>query len=144
MPIIQLYASVTETGILTIPNRKRLQADLLKFKGCSIELTIKKKNRRSSPQNRYYHGVVVKEIEIRLRELGNDVNSEVVHEFLKHRFNQKHLLGDGGEIIDSYPGSTTEMNRFEFSEYVEKIAQWACEFLGLYIPAPNEDLQLKF
>ena len=144
MANITAYGSVTETGILSLANRKRLQNDLLKFKGCSVELSIKKKNTRSTQQNRYYHGVVIKEVQLRMIELGNDVTPELVHEFLKDRFNKKHLIGEGGEIIDSIGGSTTEMNKEEFMIYVDRIIEWAASVLSISIPFPNTDLQLQF
>ena len=144
MSTIQYFGTVSKTGILNIPNRKRLQADLLRFADCSVELTVKKKNRRSTQANRYYWGVVVKEVELRLRELGNDVDSDITHEFLKDRFLSTPLIGDGGEKIGELPGSTADLNTDEFTAYIEKIAQWAAESLGLYIPTANEDLKLQF
>jgi len=144
MKNLQYFGSVSKTGILNIPNRKRLQSDLLSFAGCTVELTIKKKNRRSSPQNRYYFGVVVAEIRARLNELGNDLTPEQVHEILKYKFNPLNIVGEGGEIIDSLGGSTAEMNKEEFGVYLDKIFVWALEFLNITIPAPDSDLQFKF
>ena len=144
MANITAFGSVTEEGKLSLSNRKRLEQDLLQFKGCTVELTIKKKNHRSTQQNRYYFGVVVKEIEIRMKQLGNDVTQELVHEFLKDRFNKKHLIGEGGEIIDSIGGSTTELNKEEFMVYIDKIIEWAASVLSITIPLPNEKLQFNF
>ena len=144
MPNITSFGSVSITGILTLNNRKRLQTDLMKFKGCTVELIIKKKNRRSNPQNRYLWGVVYKEIEVRLKELGNEMDADEVHEFCKSEFNKVEIIGDGGEVIGKKGGSTTEMNKSEISEYWDKIIYWAADFLQIVIPLPNEDLTLKF
>lgn len=144
MANITSFGSVSETGILTLNNRKRLQSDLLKFKGCAVEIVIKKKNRRSTPQNRYLWGVLYKEIEVRLRDLGNDMSVDDVHEFCKSEFNKVEILGDGGEVIGKKGGSTTDMNKEEMSAYWDKVIFWAADFLNLYIPLPNEDLTLKF
>jgi hypothetical protein len=141
---ISINASVSKTGLLQIPNRKRLQQDLKAFSGCSVEIVIRKKNRRSSPQNRYLWGVVYKELEIRLRDLGNDVDSDTVHDFCKGKFNPKPLAGIGGEKIDDIGGTTTDLTKSEFSEYVDKIIQFAAEYLDITIPLPNTDLQLQF
>jgi len=142
MAAITHYGTVSKTGILNLANRKRLQDDLTRFADCSVEITIKKKNRRSGNQNRYYHGVVVKEIEIRMKELGNDVNPEVVHEFLKDRFLQTPLIGEGGEVIGSLPGSTAKLNKDEFGAYIDKIILFAAETLGITIPLPSTELSL--
>lgn len=143
MPTITAYGTIKE-GKLTLANRKRFEQDLQAFKDCSVELSVKKRNRRSTQANRYLWGVVYKEVEIRLRELGNDVNADVVHEFLKGKFLTVPMLGDGGEVIEEMPGSTAELNSDEFTMYVEKIMRWASETIGLYIPAANEDLQFSF
>jgi len=142
MATITHYGTVSKTGILNLANRKRLQDDLTKFADCSVEIIIKKKNRRSGQQNRYYHGIVVKEIEIRMCELGNDVDSDLVHEFLKDRFLQTPLIGDGGEVIGSLPGSTAKLNKDEFGTYIDKIILFAAETLSITIPLPNTELQL--
>ena len=143
MTNITAFGTVSTTGIINY-NRKRLQAELVKFAGCSVEITVRKKNRRSNPQNRYYHGVVVKEIEIRMKELGNDVDSDLVHEFLKDRFLQSPLIGEGGEVIGSLPGSTAKLNKDEFGSYIDKIILFAAETLSIQIPLPSTDLQLQF
>jgi hypothetical protein len=135
---------IIKDGKLTIANQRRFKADLEHFKNCAVEITIKKKNTRSSPQNRYYWGVVVKEIQVRLNELGNDFEPETVHEYLKDKFNKVEIIGEGGEVLDYLGGSTTEMNKEQFAEYVDKIIEWAASFLSITIPLPNTDLQFKF
>jgi hypothetical protein len=144
MSNIQINASVSKTGLLTIPNSKRLQQDLKAFSGSSVEIIIRKKNRRSNQQSRYYWGVVVKEVQLALIDLGNPFDPETVHEFLKDKFNKKEIVGPGGEVLDYFGSSTATLNAGEFSEYVERIAMWASEMLGITIPAPNQDLTLNF
>jgi hypothetical protein len=141
MKHLQYIGNVSTTGILQL-NRKRLQKDLLQYAGCSVELTIRKKNRRSNQQNRYYFGVVIKEIELRMKELGNDVDTDIVHEFFKDRFLQHPLVGEGGEIIGVLPGSTAKLNKEEFGNYIDKIVFFAAETLQITIPLPNTELQL--
>ena len=143
MANITAFGSVSETGILSLNNRKRLQTDLLKFKGCTVEITIKKKNKRSTPQNSYYRGVVVEEVRHGLLEIGYQMTNDETHEFLKQKFNNVEVVNKKGISIEM-PRSTTELNVSEFSEYVEKIVRFAAEYLGVYVPAPNEHLTLKF
>lgn len=143
MPTITAYGTITN-GKLTLANRKRFEADLTGFKDGAVEMVIRKKNRRSSQSNRYLWGVVYKEVEIRLRDLGNDVDSEIVHEFLKSKFLQVPVVGGDGEVIADRPGSTADLNKDQFTEYIENIMRWASEYLELYIPSPNEHLQFNF
>lgn len=128
---------------MTLSNKQRFVEDLSGFKDGAVEITIKRKNQRSSPQNRYYFGVVVKEVELRLKELGNDFSPDLVHEFLKDKFNKVEIIGDGGEVIDFIGDSTTKMNKEQFSVYVDKIREWANDFLDINIPLPNETLLLE-
>ena len=145
MANITAFGSVTETGILSLVNRKRLQNDLLQFKGCTVELTIKKRNTRSTPQNNYLWGVLYAEIVIRLRALGNtDVDADWVHEFCKLEFNSIEIVGSGGEVIGKRGGSTTDMNKEAMSVYWDKIILWCNEFLEITVPLPNEKLQFNF
>lgn len=143
MPTITAYGTIKE-GKLTLANRKRFEQDLQSFKDCSVELSVKKRNRRSNPQNRYYWGVVVKEIQLRLIQLGNDFDADTVHEFLKDKFNKKEIIGDGGEVLDYLGGTTTGMNKEEFTIYLDKIIEWAASFLQIAIPYPDEKLELQF
>lgn len=143
MANITAFGSVSTTGIMTLNNRKRLQTDLLKFKGCTVEITIKKKNKRSTPQNSYYHGVVVAEVRHGLLEIGYQMTADETHEFLKQKFNSTQIITKDGLVID-VPKSTTELNVSEFSEYIERIARFAAEYLSVVIPMPNQDLTLQF
>jgi len=136
MATITAYGSVKD-GKLTLANRKRFEADLKDFKDCTVELSVKKKNRRSTQQNRYLFGVVYKEMEIKLRELGNDVDVETIHEWCKQKFNAKYILGPSAEVLTTIGDTTTEMNKEQFSEYIDKISRWASANLELYIPAAN-------
>lgn len=140
---LSAYGQIKE-GKLTLANRKRFEQELASFPDCAVELIVKKKNRRSTQQNRYLFGVVYKEMEIRLKDLGNDVDTETIHEWCKQRFNPKYILGVGGEILSTVGDTTTEMNKSEFSEYVDKIIRWCASNLELSIPAANSDLQLNF
>jgi hypothetical protein len=95
------------------------------------ELKIVKKNRRSLSQNAYYWSAVV-----------HDLTLEETHDFLKGRFNAKEIINtDTGEVI-SVPRSTTELNKTQFGEYIEKIQQFSIEYLGVNIPSPNEQVKI--
>jgi hypothetical protein len=128
-------------GKLHILNRHRLEEDCRHFPDCDIEIVIKKRGKRSSLQNRYYFGVVVKEIQLRLRELGHDVDTDTVHEFLKQKFNSEKVITPQAEVFE-IPKSTTEMNKDEFTEYVERIKEWASSTLEIYIPDAGVQTEL--
>ena len=67
------------TGVL-----HRLMDAVARMDGKRLVLTLKEQKRqRSSNQNRYYFGVVVKQITRVFREVGNDMDEAEVHDYLK-------------------------------------------------------------
>lgn len=103
---------------------------------CKCEFTPNLKN-RSTQENRYYFGVVVKA----LSEL-TGFNPDEMHEILKHKFLKKSVWitniekGTVEEVVITQ--STTELTTVEFENYLAKIRQWAGEELNCPIPLPNE------
>lgn len=100
-------------------------------------------NKRSNPQNRYYHGLVIPMVKRGIEEMGTVLTHDETHEFLKARFNYVELVNaDTGEVAQ-LPRSTTALTKLEFSEYVQKIQQFAAEFLGVVIPDPGVQLKAE-
>lgn len=105
-------------------------------------LEISKANKRSNPQNRFYWGLVIPMVQSGIKDMGTELTKEETHEFLKARFNFEEIVNTNtGEAI-SIPRSTTALNKIQFSEYVEKIQQFASEFLSIVIPDPGQQVQL--
>lgn len=105
-----------------------LRAHLQELEGQEIRLTVEKaKKVRSSKENRYYWGVVLKLI-------SDDTGTpeDDVHNHLKIMF-----LRTGGDKIP-ITRSTTELSTVEMEEYLRKCRMWASADLNIYIPEPNE------
>ena len=92
--------------------------------GCEFEPSIT----RSSRANRYYWGVVMA---ILARELG--YTAEEVHDALKAKFRGHEDITTGLVIARS-----TRTNSPDFWEYIAQVRLWSHQFLGVYIPEPNE------
>lgn len=142
MEDLEIYAWTSETGDLIIQHRDLLDEFCKRFPGKKWLLKIMRRSaKRSHPQNRYYWGVVVHMIRMGLLNLGHDLNKDEVHGFLKQKFNAVQIVnGDG--VVEEIPGSTATLNKIQFGEYLEKIFQWAAEYLNITIPPPNEKLTL--
>jgi hypothetical protein len=105
---------------------------------------IEKKNKRSLPQNSYYFGVVVPMVKEGLYEIGYDniTHKEQAHKFLSEKFLQQESVNKKtGEVI-YITRSTTDLNTIEFNEYLEKCQKFGAEYLNIYIPSPNEQVEL--
>ena len=129
-------------GLLTIQNRQRFLNEVAALKDGLYELTLKKKARRSNQQNRYYWGVIIFEINHRLKQLGNDFDADTVHEFLKDKFNSVPVIGPGGELIGTVGGSTAKLNKEDFGIYIDTIIAWCASFLSITIPLPGEQSEM--
>lgn len=100
------------------------------FDGADVTMTIgPRKKKRTIPQNSYLFGGPYKMIS---DFTGQD--KESVHAFFKDKFLKSY---DKGPIPTVR--STTSLSTKEFIKYYRDIIQFAAEFLGLYIPEPNED-----
>jgi hypothetical protein len=100
------------------------------------ELIIRKpKKGRSSNQNRYYFGVV-----LRLLSDHTGYSVDDLHETMKSMFNPLRLefnTKKGTEAIRASK-STTELTTVKMEEYLSQIREWASQSLGVFIPLPNE------
>lgn len=143
MQKLELTGHITDEGKLTIHNRIAVEEWAMQNPGRNVLIKFEKRgSKRSLPQNRYYHGVVVQMVMMGLRELGYCLSHDETHFFLKQKFNPVQLAGNGGLLIE-VPGTTTQLNKIEFSEYIERIAQFAAEYLNVEIPPANADLTMK-
>lgn len=108
------------------------------------ELTIKKRNKRSLQQNRYYFGVCVKMIRENLIERGNDVSLEDVHDWLRFKFNYIEIVNYETGEVERLPKSTADLNKEEFGQYIEKIQHYAATSMDLVIPNAGEQMMISY
>jgi hypothetical protein len=90
---------------------------------------------RSSAQNRYYFGVVV--------ELISDhtgYRPDEVHDAIKMKF----LIKPAEEGKPTTLRSTSSLNTAQFEELMTQVREWASQEMGLFIPAPNEQMDVPF
>jgi len=100
------------------------------------------RRKRSLPQNDYYWGVICEMVKEGLRDAGyeNVRTPEDAHEVLKYLFLKQQVYNKNtGELLAEIPGSTAVLNTYDFSQYIERIIQWAAEYLSIVIPYPNEE-----
>ncbi|SRR6185437_6401630 len=144
MERLELFGHIDEAGKFVLHNRHRFEEWARKYPGKEVAIRFERKSvKRSDPQNRYYWGVVIKEISIRLRDLGNDwLTDEDVHDLMKLKFNHEQVIGDGGEVLE-IPKSTANLTKTQFLEYVERVRMWAADFLCIDIPDPNTQTQMQ-
>jgi hypothetical protein len=90
-------------------------------------------SQRTTRQNKYIHGVLVKMI---AGHTGQDHDS--VYDFLKSEFNSKSVIMNEKEI--KMPQSIAELSTVDFEDVCRRARMWALEYLDLIIPEPNEKI----
>jgi hypothetical protein len=139
-------AVITPQGALRIYNRPLFDEEvraMSREKDLAVTIEVKLKKRfRSDVQNAYYWGVVVAMISERLKELGHEVDRDLTHEFLKGRFLYSELTDPTTGEVMRIPRKTSELATEEFIAYLEQVKQFAAETLDIYIPDPNEQLEI--
>lgn len=152
---LELYGTVDEHGNIELPKTMRKQIVQL-FRGkdgkkTHIVVTVKRRRKqRSSPQNRYYRGVLLPHLLRALIEAGNNFLIEGNAEDLKylHGWMKDLHLRNGVDVVDAngvvhtLPPSTTRNSPTEQEEYHDRIRQWAADNLNYSIPLPNEQAEL--
>ena len=125
-----IFTGRIENGKLILDSPHRYLVRLSALNGKLVELVIRKRrSQRSLNQNAAYWGIVV---EILSNHTGYD--KDTMHEALKAKFASRTDEKTGLLVIES----TAKMNTVRFNRYYSDIQQWAAEFLGCYIPSPNE------
>lgn len=132
-------------GVLRIHNRQLFNEAVRGLSNGIVTITVERDYRkRTSPMNRYYHGILLPIVTKGLRDLGNDVTQDDVHQFLKMKFNYIPIYNEvTGEVLGEMPGSTAKMTTTEMSAYWEAIQRWASEILVVYVPDPEPDLRKR-
>lgn len=142
--VYEIISSVQNGNL--IRNRNLIKEAICAFENKEIVIRIeKKKRKRSNPQNRFYYGVVIPLMQQALKESGNLMTSNDVHELLKLRFLKETILvnEETGQIVERIK-STTELSTSQFMDYMAEINVFASEYFGVVIPEPNENITLKF
>jgi len=104
-------------------------ADFMRDEGRRVVVTKTPERRdRTLSQNAYYRGVVIKVI-----SQWADHDPDEIHEAMRYKFLGTRETKTGLRIV----GRTSRLTTAEFTEYVERVRQWAAE-QGLVIPDPQK------
>ena len=117
----------------SLDSKRRLYDILKSLTGIRLVKIEKYSKKRSSPQNRYYHAVVLKYLS---EVTGYSV--EEMHEVCKLKFMPYERVNRATGEVQTFGKSTTGLNTAEFEEYLDNIRIWAINDLDCLIPLPNE------
>jgi len=131
------YLGMAVGGEFIPKDRIAYMREFLKPKPTEMVVTVKQFfPKRSTDANAYYHGVVVRMIGEEIE--GQYYDHDETHELLKHDHNAIISVSKGGKEVRK--ARSTIMPSDEFWAYVARCKAWALDFLGVYIPDPNEEI----
>jgi hypothetical protein len=104
---------------------------------CGQSIGTKIARKRSSSQNRYFHGPLLDALTLHFEELG--YTREEVKDIVKFKFLKDTVIVDtqDGEEELEHVKPTSSLTTTEFEQFNESIRQWAST-LGCDIKEPNE------
>lgn len=151
--MIRTYdAQIVWTGddaSINFPNERFVYRDLKDgFKdGEKVTIVIKTRRKpRSLKQNSVLHWYI-NAIADETGQSAEDIKAVLKHLFLSVDMIDQNgdIMADksSGEVLKRYK-STTELSTVEAMEFIENIRMWALDFLGIVLPLPNEEVELKF
>jgi len=109
----------------------------------ALEFTVRKAiDRRSSPQNRYFHGVVLAIAVRSISELGTAITPEELKEYWKRMFAPMDVLISKDGEVAQLGKPTSGMDVDEFVAFTDQCIAW-CGERGIYIPAPGEQQTME-
>ena len=141
----EIYADIDDNGQMSDRKKREVRDALKSFAGKRIVVSVDRKyNRRSNSQNRFFHGVVLQIIGSALLEAGyNEARSlEWVKDFVKVNCLTQDVITEDGQVFKSIR-KTSELTTSEFNDLIATVQQCAAENLGIYIPDPNEQLEIE-
>lgn len=112
--------------------------------GCYMLNITKQRRGRTLNQNDWLWGAVYPILLDGLLDAGWEFTSvEQVHEFFKKLMAHEQVVNfDTGEIVE-IPKSTATMDTQQFATYIEKLREYAQEFLNVTIPEPDKNWKLN-
>jgi hypothetical protein len=137
LPLI-FPARVEDSGGIRVDNRPAFDRAMKTLVGTRVVVQIEREqNARSWQQLKYHWGLVLKMI---ADETGQD--TEAIHDDACERFlTTRHVVylnRQTGEVEErDVHRRTTGLTAKEFAEFVDRVRQWAGEWLGIVIPDPD-------
>ena len=141
------YIGIKEDGApFRVVNAKLLTEELNRLPKGRYRLTVEKyKKNKSNPQLGYLFACVYP---LSLRLL-NDAGWEIadideVDMFWKSRFANREIVNRNTGEIENIPDLKRKFTTTDMNGYIEAIRNFCAEYLGGYIPGPEEQSEMNF
>jgi len=142
----EILADVRADGTLSTAKRMEAHRAFLAFAGKRIRITVERLyNKRSNAQNRYFHGVCLPIIQQGLLDIGYNEARDMawVKDFVKANLLTVEVADSEG-VVRKAIRQTSGLSKSEFMDFIADLQQWGSQELGVYIPDPNEQVEMGF
>lgn len=134
-----------QDGVLKLRNTQSATKFCQSLNANEFLVTIeKKKSKRSLSQNTYYWSCVVPTVLHGFTELGNNMDLEMVHEFIKSEFNYIEIVNMETAEVKRVPKSTASLSKSEFSDMIDKLNIFCSEWFGFNIPEAGQQTEIVY
>jgi hypothetical protein len=133
----ELFITIGSEGIVNKKQVRQFFGDLPPGKWL---LKAERKDKRSSQQNRYLHGVMLPIIRDALKDAGWNMIKTVedAKDFVKVKFLKYDMPNEAtGEVVEMYR-NTSALTKIQFMELVQDVQIWLMEFFSIELPLPGE------
>ena len=144
MSRIQYIGVKVKDKAFRVVSSENFKKELSELPEGRYRITIDKyRKQKSNPQLGYLFACVYPFVLKALDDAGWEFTSiDEVDEYCKSMFSSKEILNrNTGEIMD-IPGLKRDMTTTEIMTYVDAIRDWASEYLNVYIPEPEQQIDL--
>lgn len=129
-------------------SKKNFLEDLKDFKDKDrVWIVIEKYYaKRSLKQNNLLHlylSEIAKETGMQLEQIKDALKKKFLTVALTTKDGEIIADKESGEVLERVRG-TSELTVVEFMEFTDNVRLWSAEFLGLILPLPEEQVELKF
>lgn len=147
---LEFSGRVLDNGKIELPKTMREQISAT-YRGKKIIVRIETLSaKHSSAQRGYYRACFLPALIVGFNQAGeqlqpgNKAHLDMMHEFCKAKFLKdkgREIVTPDGTILH-LPASTEDLNKDDYSKYLDDIAQWAAEYLNIVIPEPGEQMKI--
>jgi hypothetical protein len=102
-------------------------------------------SKRSLKQNNLLHlylSEIAKETGMQLEQIKDALKKKFLTVALTTKDGEIVADKESGEVLERVKG-TSELTVVEFMEFTDNVRVWSAEFLGLHLPLPEEQTELK-
>ena len=146
MKKIQYIGIKEDNKPFRVVNAKLLTEELGRLPKGRYRLTVEKyKKNKSNPQLGYLFSCVYPVSLRLLNDAGWEIASiEEVDLFWKSRFANREIVNRVTGEIESVPDMKRNFTTTDMMAYIEAIRNYCAEYLGGYIPGPEEQAEMNF